>query len=57
VHDVIIALGFMTALDRPFSTSSIAAFLTIVGYSINDTVIVYDRIQRNAGSGAKNSNS
>ncbi|MEN9528819.1 MAG: protein translocase subunit SecF [Pseudomonadota bacterium] len=45
VHDVIIALGFMTALDRPFSTSSIAAFLTIVGYSINDTVIVYDRIR------------
>lgn len=45
VHDVIIALGFMTALDRPFSTASIAAFLTIVGYSINDTVIVYDRIR------------
>lgn len=45
VHDVIIALGFMTALDRSFSTSSIAAFLTIVGYSINDTVIVYDRIR------------
>jgi preprotein translocase subunit SecF len=45
VHDVIIALGFMTALGKPFSTSSIAAFLTIVGYSINDTVIVYDRIR------------
>jgi preprotein translocase subunit SecF len=45
VHDVIIALGVMTALDKPFSTSSIAAFLTIVGYSINDTVIVYDRIR------------
>jgi preprotein translocase subunit SecF len=45
VHDVIIALGFMTALGKPFTTSSIAAFLTIVGYSINDTVIVYDRIR------------
>lgn len=45
VHDVIIALGFMTAMNKPFSTSSIAAFLTIVGYSINDTVIVYDRIR------------
>lgn len=45
VHDVIIALGFMTLIGRPFSTSSIAAFLTIVGYSINDTVIVYDRIR------------
>jgi preprotein translocase subunit SecF len=45
VHDVIIAVGFMTALGKPFSTSSIAAFLTIIGYSINDTVIVYDRIR------------
>ncbi|WP_338637293.1 protein translocase subunit SecF [Spirobacillus cienkowskii] len=45
VHNVIIALGFMTMLDRPFTTASIAAFLTIVGYSINDTVIVYDRIR------------
>lgn len=45
VHNVIIALGFMTLLDRPFTTTSIAAFLTIVGYSINDTVIVYDRIR------------
>lgn len=45
LHDVIIALGIMTLLDHPFTTASIAAFLTIVGYSINDTVIVYDRIR------------
>lgn len=45
VHDVIIALGLMTALGRPFTVASIAAFLTIVGYSINDTVIIYDRIR------------
>jgi preprotein translocase subunit SecF len=45
VHNVIIALGFMTLLGRPFTVTSIAAFLTIVGYSINDTVIVYDRIR------------
>lgn len=45
IHNVIIALGFMTLLGRPFTTASIAAFLTIVGYSINDTVIVYDRIR------------
>ena len=45
IHDVIIALGFMTAAGRPFSVTSIAAFLTIVGYSVNDTVIVYDRIR------------
>lgn len=45
LHNVIIALGFMTFLERPFTTASIAAFLTIVGYTINDTVIVYDRIR------------
>jgi len=45
IHNVVIALGFMTLLDRPFTTASIAAFLTIVGYTINDTVIVYDRIR------------
>lgn len=44
-HDVIIALGFMTFLGRPFSVASIAAYLTIVGYSCNDTIIVYDRIR------------
>ncbi len=45
VHNVIIALGAMTLLGRPFSNASIPAFLTIVGYTINDTVIVYDRIR------------
>ncbi|BBH52604.1 protein translocase subunit SecF [Fluviispira sanaruensis] len=45
VHNVVIALGVMTLFGRPFTTVSIAAFLTIVGYSINDTVIVYDRIR------------
>ena len=45
LHNVILALGFMTFLGRPFTTASIAAFLTIVGYTINDTVIVYDRIR------------
>ena len=45
VHNVILALGFMTWLGRPFTVTSIAAFLTSVGYSINDTVIVYDRIR------------
>jgi preprotein translocase subunit SecF len=44
-HDVIIALGIMTALGKPFTVTSIAAFLTIIGYSINDTIIVYDRIR------------
>jgi preprotein translocase subunit SecF len=46
-HDIVIALAFMTLLGTPFSISSIAAFLTIMGYSINDTVIIYDRIREN----------
>lgn len=45
LHDVLIALGFMCLLGRPFSVASIAAYLTIVGYSCNDTIIVYDRIR------------
>lgn len=45
LHDVVIALGIMTALNKPFSVSSIAAYLTIVGYSCNDTIIIYDRIR------------
>lgn len=45
LHDVIIALGFMTLIGKPFTVASVAAFLTIVGYSTNDTIIVYDRIR------------
>ena len=44
-HDVCIALAIMTAMGRPFDVGSIAAFLTVIGYSMNDTVIVYDRIR------------
>lgn len=44
-HDVILALAIMTLLGRPFDVGSIAAFLTVIGYSMNDTVIVYDRIR------------
>jgi preprotein translocase SecF subunit len=45
LHDVSIALAIMTFLERPFNVGSIAAYLTVIGYSINDTVIVYDRIR------------
>jgi preprotein translocase subunit SecF len=47
VHDVIIALGAMALTGREVTISTVAAMLTIVGYSINDTVIVYDRIREN----------
>lgn len=46
-HDVLMTLGFFTVLQLDFDLSSIAALLTIVGYSLNDTVVVYDRIREN----------
>ena len=45
VHDVIISVGIFTLLGRTFSLTVLAAVLTIVGYSINDTIVIYDRIR------------
>ena len=47
IHDVLMTLGFFTVFQLEFNLSSIAALLTIVGYSLNDTVVVYDRIREN----------
>jgi len=47
VHDVIITVGAFALTDKEFSLSIIAAILTIVGYSLNDTIIVFDRIREN----------
>lgn len=44
-HDVLLTLGFFAIVKLDFNLSSIAAILTIVGYSLNDTVVVYDRIR------------
>jgi len=46
-HDVIITLGFFSILSLEINLSIIAAVLTIVGYSMNDTVVIYDRIREN----------
>ncbi|MBN2414607.1 protein translocase subunit SecF [bacterium] len=46
-HDVLITLGFFSIVGFELSLSEIAAFLTIVGYSLNDTIVVYDRIREN----------
>ena len=46
-HDVAIILGVFAFFQFPFDLSSIAAVLTIVGYSINDTIVTYDRIREN----------
>jgi len=47
VHDVTITVGVFALTEREISLSIIAAFLTIVGYSLNDTIIVFDRIREN----------
>ena len=46
-HDVILTIGVFAFLQMEFNLSTIAAVLTIVGYSLNDTVVVYDRIREN----------
>lgn len=45
VHDVVATIGFFAVTQLEFNLSTIAAILTIVGYSMNDTVVVYDRIR------------
>ncbi|WP_319531921.1 protein translocase subunit SecF [uncultured Cohaesibacter sp.] len=47
VHDVILTIGVFAFLQMEFNLTTIAALLTIVGYSLNDTVVVYDRIREN----------
>ncbi len=47
IHDVMIPLGFFSIMNKDVDLSIIAALLTIVGYSLNDTIIVYDRIREN----------
>jgi preprotein translocase subunit SecF len=47
VHDVILSLGFMSVANLDFNLSTIAAILTIIGYSVNDSVVIYDRIREN----------
>jgi preprotein translocase subunit SecF len=48
VHDAIITLGFFVVTRKEFNLTSVTAILTIVGYSVNDTIVVYDRIRENA---------
>ncbi len=48
-HDVLITLGIFSLLNKEISLSIVAALLTIVGYSLNDTIVVYDRIREDLG--------
>jgi preprotein translocase subunit SecF len=47
VHDVFITVGIFSLLDKDMDLNIIAALLTIIGYSLNDTIIIYDRIREN----------
>ena len=46
-HDVLVTLGVYAILNREINTSTIAALLTIIGYSLNDTIVIFDRIREN----------
>ncbi|MDH3255208.1 MAG: protein translocase subunit SecF, partial [Acidobacteriota bacterium] len=47
VHDVMIVLGLFALADFEFNLTTVAAFLTLIGYSVNDTVVVFDRVREN----------
>ncbi|HLB59784.1 MAG TPA: protein translocase subunit SecF [Bdellovibrionota bacterium] len=47
IHDVIVTLGFISFFQVEFDIVTLAAILTIIGYSINDTIVIYDRIREN----------
>lgn len=47
IHDVLITLGLYAYFDYEFNLTTIAAFLTVVGYSVNDTVVIFDRVREN----------
>lgn len=48
VHDAIITLGYFVVSRREFNLTSVTVILTVVGYSVNDTIVVYDRIRENS---------
>lgn len=47
LHDVLVTLGLFTLAGFEFNLTTIAAFLTLIGYSVNDTVVVFDRVREN----------
>jgi preprotein translocase subunit SecF len=47
IHDVLIVLGIFSLLQLPFDLSVLAAILAVIGYSLNDTIVVFDRIREN----------
>jgi preprotein translocase SecF subunit len=55
LHDVLITVGIFSLLGRELTLTMVGALLTIAGYSINDTIVVYDRIREGLASGKRGS--
>jgi len=53
IHDVLITIGLFALFNKEFTLEVVAAFLTLAGYSLNDTIIVYDRIRENVRKGRR----
>lgn len=49
IHDVLVSVGALSLTNREFSLPVLAALLTIIGYSVNDTIVAYDRLRENRG--------
>ena len=49
MHDVLVSVGALSLTNREFSLPVLAAILTIIGYSVNDTIVAYDRLRENRG--------
>ena len=52
-HDVVVCLGAMSIFGKEFSLPVLAALLTIIGFSVNDTIVAYDRLRENRGRGSQ----
>lgn len=55
VHNLLLSLGFMSALRLDFNQSTIAALLIVMGYCVNDSIVIYDRVLSNVGPNGINS--
>ncbi len=53
VHDVLVTITFLSVFDKEFDLNIVAALLTIIGYSINDTIVIFDRIRENTRKNVK----
>lgn len=53
VHDTVITLGAISIMDKEFTLAIVAALLAVIGFSVNDTIIIYDRIRENMKKSAK----